>query len=106
VGVGAALLLLGVLVTVIELYGARRWGHFFEVFGRNTLFLYLTAELGMAVLWITEWQGKSTMLWLFERFIEPWAGSKPGGLVYALLFMALVWCVGWWMDRRRIYIRL
>ncbi len=106
VGVGASLLLLAALVTVIDLYGARRWGWFFEIFGRNTLFLYLAAEVGMAVLWITQVQGQSTMLWLFERFVQPWAGSKPGGLLYALLFMGLVWCVGWWLDRRRLYIRL
>ena len=65
-----------------------------------------TFLLCMAVLWITEVQGKSTMMWLFDRFIQPWAGDKPGGLHYALLFMALVWCVGWWLDQRRLYIRL
>lgn len=109
VGCGAALLLLGTLVAVLPVTGRRgtpRWGAFFEVFGRNTLFLYLTAEVGMAVLWITEVQGQPTMQWLFDRFVQPWAGSKPGGLLYALVFMGLVWCVGWWLDRRRIYIRL
>lgn len=103
---GAALGLLAVLVTAIELRGWRRWGGFFEVFGRNTLFLYLTAELAMAVLWLTEVGGKATMLWLYETAFQPWAGDKPGALLYALLFMLAVWSLGWLMDRRRIYIRL
>lgn len=103
---GAALALLATLVAAIELAGWRRGTHVFEVFGRNTLFLYLTAEIGMALLWLTETGGKSTMLWLFETCFQPWAGAKPGGLLYALLFTALVGSLGWVMDRRRIYIRL
>lgn len=106
VGCGAASVLLATLVAVIDLARWRRWTGFFIVFGRNTLVLYLVAELGMAVLWLTEVRGQPSMLSFFEHAIQPWAGAKPGGLLYALLYMLLVWLLGWWMDRRRIYVRL
>lgn len=103
---GAALALLAVLIEVIDKRGWRGWTGFFEVFGRNTLFLYLMSELTMAVMWLTQIDGRDTMLWVYEHGFSTWAGDKPGSLVYALVFMLAWWAVGWVMDRRRIYIRL
>lgn len=103
---GIAVAVLAVLVDVIELRGWRRWTYFFEVFGRNTLFLYLLAEVAMTVLWITEIGGKTAMMWLYERWFSAWAGDKPGSLLFALALMLACWLVGWFMDRRRWYVRL
>ncbi len=103
---GISVALLAFLVDRIQLHGWRRGTHFFEVFGRNTLFLYLSAEVGMAVLWLTEVQGRSTMRWIYETALLPWAGGKPGGLLLALAYTGVIWALGWVMDRRRIYIRL
>lgn len=103
---GIAVAVLAVLVDVIELRGWRRWTYFFEVFGRNTLFLYLLAEVAMTVLWITQIGGKAAMMWLYEHLFSAWAGDKPGSLLFALALMLACWCVGWMMDRRRWYVRL
>lgn len=103
---GISVAVLAALVDRIQLQGWRRGTHFFEVFGRNTLFLYLAAELGMAVLWLTEVGGRSTMRWIYESAFQPWAGDRPGGLLLALAYSGLVWTLGWVMDRHRLYIRL
>lgn len=103
---GAALALLAALVVRFELARAPRWGWFFEIFGRNTLFLYLVAEVAMAVLWLTEVNGQPTMRWVYEMAFRSWLDVKPAGLAFALLFMLACWLVGWLMDRRRIYIKL
>ena len=103
---GIALAVLAVLVDVIELRGCKGWTYFFEVFGRNTLFIYLLAELAMAVLWISQVGTQSTMMWLYQNVFVPWAGEKPGSLVMALVFMLACWFVGWRMDRRGLYVRL
>ncbi len=103
---GIALAVLAVLVDVIEIRRWRGWTYFFEVFGRNTLFIYLLAELAMAVLWISQVGQQSTMMWLYQTWLVPWAGEKPGSLVMALAFMLACWAVGWRMDRRGLYVRL
>lgn len=103
---GIAVAVLAVLVDVIELRGRRGWTYFFEVFGRNTLFLYLLAELAMATLWLWQVEGGSAMVWLYERGFAAWAGAKPGSLLFALVFMLACWVVGWRMDRRGWYVRL
>ncbi|MBL8314634.1 MAG: DUF5009 domain-containing protein [Rubrivivax sp.] len=103
---GIALAVLAVLVDLIELRRWRSWTYFFEVFGRNTLFIYLLAELAMAVLWISQVGQRATMMWLYETWFRPWAGEKPGSLVMALLFMLVCWLVGWRMDSRGLYVRL
>ncbi len=103
---GIALAVLAVLVDVIEIRRWQGWTYFFEVFGRNTLFIYLVAELAMAVLWISQMGQRSTMMWLYESWFLPWAGEKPGSLVMALVFMLTCWFVGWRMDRRGLYVRL
>jgi predicted acyltransferase len=103
---GIAAAVLALLVLAIDLRGWRAGTHFFEVFGRNTLFLYLLAELAMAVLWLTTVDGQATMLWLYEQGFRGWAGDKPGSLLFALAFMLACWAVGWAMDRRGWYVRL
>lgn len=103
---GVATVLLAVLVQRFHLSAAPRWGWFFEIFGRNTLFLYLVAELAMAVLWLTQVGTQSTMQWLYETVFRSWLPDKAAALLFALLFMLACWGVGWVMDRKRLYIKL
>ena len=48
--VGIDLVVLAILICVVPETQERRWTYFFEVFGRNTLAIYLLAELGQIVL--------------------------------------------------------
>jgi predicted acyltransferase len=82
------------------------WTHFFEVFGRNTLVIYLLSEVGQTLLQSIH-IGKQTLFrWLYSVGFAPWAGDKPGSLLYAVAFMLGCWCAGYLMDRKRIYIKL
>jgi predicted acyltransferase len=105
-GAAVDLAVLAMLVAVIDLAGLRRWAGFFEVFGKNTLFLYLLAELAMSVLWLVPVGGQTAFEWVHATAFEPWAGSKPGSLLFALLFMLACWGVGRAMDRRGLYVKL
>lgn len=106
VGVGVDFALLALLVAVIDLAGKRAWTGFFAVFGKNTLFLYLLAELAMSVLWTVPVQGRPAFEWIHATWFEPWAGAKPGSLLFALVFMLGSWWVGRVMDRRGLYVKL
>ena len=104
--IGIDLLLLPVLAWWCDRPGAAGATRFFEVFGRNTLFIYLLSEIGNAVLVLTHVDGQSLFMWLYLHAFRSWAGAANGALLYALAYMIACWLAAWALDRRRIYIRL
>ena len=108
--IGIDLLVLALLVWLIDLRtpasSPPRWTHFFEMFGRNTLFIYLLSEVVSTVLWLTPVGKQPAFEWLYTALFQPWAGIKSGGLAYAIAFMLASWGVAWVMDRRKVYIKL
>jgi len=104
--IGIDVIVLALLVYLIDLRGRRGWARFFEVFGRNALFIYLLAELGMIILGRVTWGGHSGLEGLYFNVFRPLAGDKPGSLLFSLSYMLACWAVAWWLDRRRIYVRL
>ena len=104
--VGIDLVVLAILICIVPEAQERRWTYFFEVFGRNTLAIYLLAELGQIVLQ-TIHVGQITLYeWIWAVGFAPWAGDKPGSLLYSVAYMLGCWGVAYAMDRRRIYIKL
>jgi predicted acyltransferase len=104
--VGIATAGLAVLVYATEMRRSRGWAYFFEVLGRNTLFIYLFSEVVSAIFWLTSVGNEPVFTWLHTVFFKPWAGDKPGGLLYALAFMGGCWLVAYAMDKKKIYIKL
>jgi predicted acyltransferase len=105
--VGLDLLLLGALVAWIERRGRRAGTGFFTVLGKNPLAIYLFSELFVITLQrvrvrpdmgLYDWVGIA----VFQRLVP----GPMGALLCALSYTLLCWALGWWMDRRRIYIRL
>jgi predicted acyltransferase len=104
--IGIDLYVLALLVYVIDMRGSRRWTNFFEVFGKNTLLIYLLSEVGNSIMGLVHVGGSDLFRWLYEAAFRPWAGTRNGALLYALAYMLCWWSVAYAMDRRRIYIRL
>ena len=104
--IGIDLCVLGVLTYIIDIASVRKWTWFFEVFGKNTLFIYLLSEVGSSIFWIAHVGDKALFDWLYLSGFQWWAGDKNGSLVFALVFMMLCWWAGYVMDRKRIYIKL
>lgn len=98
---GMASSLLGVLVWVIDVKGKRGWSRFFEAFGINPLFMYVTGGVLSILLGSTGLHG-----WLYGDVLQPMLGDTAGSLAYALLFVALCWSIGYPLYKRRIYIKI
>jgi predicted acyltransferase len=105
-GIGVDLCLLALLVYVIDVLALRRWTYFFEVFGKNTLFIYLLAEILMSTLWLGHVGKLALFDWLYLNAFQWWAGDKNGSLLFALVFMLGCWQIGYVMDKKQIYIKL
>lgn len=104
--VGIDLAALAILVRIVPQGPGRGWASFFEVFGRNTLVIYLLSEMGEKVLHMIHIDHQPLFGWLYVAAFAPWAGDKPGALLLALAYMLCLWILAYAMDRKRIYVRL
>ena len=113
--VGLDLLILPVIMFVIDQVGERRWTPFFEVFGKNTLVIYILSEvLVIMMYWIPNgayWpvagkpQPASVLSWIYDHLFR-WTGDYTGSFLFGVWVMLTCWLVGYVMDRRKIYIKV
>jgi predicted acyltransferase len=106
--VGIATLLLSIMIYLIEMRGWR-WGtYFFEVFGKNPLFIYVMSGVILKIYFLFRIGEKNENLysWLYNHVFQPAFGDYPGSLLFGIFHVVLLWALGWWMDRRKIYIRV
>jgi predicted acyltransferase len=118
---GLAILTLALCLWLIEARARpaelRGWVRFFEVFGRNPLFVFVLSGLVPRFLGLLRWpvgtdtagatQWTSPLPWLYQTVFAG-IGSDPrlGSLLFAVSQLLLYAAVAWWLDRRRLYIRL
>lgn len=105
---GIDLLLIAALIFIIEMNEdfRGRWTRFFVVFGRNPLFIYLLSELLATIMHMAPVKGQSFFGWINEIFFQAVAPGPIGSLFFAVSFMLLCWGVGWWLDKRKIYVKV
>lgn len=103
--VGLDCIILPAVIYVIEFLNKRSWTPFFEVFGKNPLFVYMLSELGATVLYMIP-VGKLTLGgWLYINVFSI-AGAYTGALLFAIAWMLFCWCAGYILDRKKIYVRV
>ena len=107
---GLASSLLALLIWIIDVKGYRKWSVFFESFGVNPLFMYVLGGV-LGILFGTvsfPWDGGSITIhgFLYKVLLMPVFGETGGSLAYALLFVAINWCIGYQLYKRKIYIKI
>ena len=104
--VGLDCIILSVVIYIIDFWRKTRWTYFFEVFGKNALFIYLLSEVGAIILRaLRVKQGVNLNKWIFDHIFS-FAGMYVGSLLFAIWFMLMCWLAGWLLDKRKIYIRV
>jgi predicted acyltransferase len=108
VTVGIDLILLSFLIYVIDFKQKRGWTSFFTVFGKNPLSIYILSELLIVILFIIPAgsNGESVVEWINRVFYQTVFPGAVGSLLFALTYMMICWCVGKWLDYKKIYIRV
>jgi predicted acyltransferase len=105
--VGIDCCLLATIIYITEFLQRKRWGYFFEIFGKNPLFIYLLSELGATLLWFFS-VGENHVplyMWIYENIFKG-AGPYIGSFLFALSFMLFCWLIGYVLNRNRIYVRV
>lgn len=98
--VGLDCIFLAAIIYVIDFRRITRFSYFFEVFGKNALFIYLLSEI-VAILM----RGAHIYGFIYNHIFK-FAGMYFGSLLFSLWFMFICWLAGWWLDKRKIYIRV
>ena len=107
---GMASSLLALLIWIIDVKGKKRWSLFFESFGINPLFLYVTASILAILLGAIHIRHGTESISLhgalYQLGLEPLFGPTLGSLVYALLFVGVNWLIGYPLYKHKIYIKI
>jgi predicted acyltransferase len=115
---GLAILGLSILIYRIEINNQRgKWTRFFDVFGKNPLFIYFLSGFIPRLLGLVHWvdktdeQGKPVYItplpWFYEHICKPVSDNlKNGSLLYALCIVAFFWAIAYWLNKRKIYIKV
>ncbi|MGZ3911936.1 MAG: acyltransferase family protein [Flavisolibacter sp.] len=105
---GIDLVLLSALVFVIEIREHKgAWTRFFLVFGKNPLFIYLLSELMVTVLFMLPGgSGFNAFGWINHVFYQVIAPGAVGSFLFALTYMLFCWSMGWWLNKKNIYIKV
>jgi len=110
--------ILATMIYAIEVKAMRGWlTQFFVVFGKNALFIFaLSAFLpkGLRLIRIPNGvneKGEPVYLspwnWIYERVYKFIPGApEVGSLVFALTVISFMWLVAYWMDKKKIYIKV
>lgn len=115
---GLAALFIGVMIYYIEGKGVKNsLTRFFDVFGKNPLFIFVLSGFLPKTLALVRWQngvndaGNPTyttpLRWFYTEVCAKFPGpAEYGSFLYALCFLALCWAIAYYMDKKKIYVKV
>lgn len=104
--VGIDCVILSGIIYTVDFLGRTNWTKFFTVFGKNPLFIYLVSELGVSIAdYIHPEPGIRLFPWLYQHIFQH-AGLYLGSLLFAISWMLFCWIIGYYMDKKKIYVRV
>lgn len=103
---GWDLVLIALLMAVIDVMKIKKWTYFFEVFGKNALFIYILAWVIMKLLYLIKIDGSALPSLFYKSGLLSWLADKNASLLFAILYMLLLWAIGLILDKKKIYVKV
>jgi predicted acyltransferase len=116
---GLALLVISLFIYLLEFTNKRgAWSKFFEVFGKNPLFIFVLSGFLPRVIALFRWVDKidpatgkpvyiSPFPWFYQHICKPISADlRNGSLLYALCMIGFYWLIVYILDKRKIYIKV
>jgi predicted acyltransferase len=105
------------MLFVIAVVFANKWTRFFDVFGKNPLFIFVLSGVFPRLMGLiripngvnAEGQPKylSPLSWFYEYICKPVSSNlNNGSLLYAICMIMFMWLIVYWMDKKRIYVKV
>lgn len=115
---GLCMIALGMFIHLLEFKNANgMWSRFFEVFGKNPLFIFVLSGFLPRVLALLRWVDhvdennekvySSALPWFYEHVCKNIAADlRVGSLLYAVIFIAFFGVIAYILDKKKIYIKV
>lgn len=115
---GLAILSLGLLIYAIEFKNSKSgWTHFFNVFGKNPLFIFVLSGILPRIIGLFRWATNthpdgsteyiSLLPWFYHRICKPIAADERiGSLVYAVTLICFYWLIVYLLHKKKVYIKV
>ena len=115
---GLATITLGMFIFLLEFKNAKgKWSHFFDVFGKNPLFIFVLSGFLPRVLalvrWVDHTDEKGTPIytsafpWFYEHVCKNVNSDlRIGSFIYALCFITFMFSLAYLLDKKKIYIKV
>ena len=106
---GLDLVIISALIYILEMrkWNPIRWSGFFQIFGKNPLFIYVLSELLYVVLvMLYVGQKENVYNYINRTIFQSIAPGAFGSLVFAICYMLVCWSIGWWLNKRKIYVKV
>jgi len=104
--VGLDCLILSAVIYLIDFQNKKgQWTTFFETVGKNPLPVYLLSELLIIAFYVIQIGDKPLWNWLFVNIFSL-ASPYVGSLIQAITYMLICWSFGYWLNKKKIYIRV
>lgn len=103
--VGVNVLLLMVIHQFTLYKATPMWARFFEVMGKNALFLYVVSECLVSILYTLPVNGDSAYYWLYEQLFAHWLPPHWASCGFACTMLAGCWLVTYGMHVKRWYVK-
>jgi predicted acyltransferase len=115
---GLAIITIGVMIYWIEFKDVKGWwSKFFDVFGKNPLFIFVLSGFLPRLLALARWvdyideSGKkiytSLLPWFYNNICKNISSDlRIGSLLYAIAMIAFYWSIVYIMDKKKVYIKV
>ena len=119
---GLAILSIGVMIHLLEFRNAKgAWSRFFDVFGKNPLFIFVLAGFIPRILALVKWtdhtgnDGKpvyiTPLAWFYKYVCKPFGelftpDPRFGSMIYAICMIIFYWLIVYILDKKKIYIKV
>jgi predicted acyltransferase len=115
---GLGIQVLCIVMYLIEFRSAKgAWSRFFDVFGKNPLFIFVLSGFLPRLLalfrWVDHTDDKGSPVytnafaWFYEHICKQLPGRpENGSLLYAVSMIMFFWAICYLLDKKKIYIRV
>ncbi|MCG9971975.1 acyltransferase family protein [Christiangramia crocea] len=100
------LLILAFLILITDILRFKKGVYFFEVFGRNPLFIYILSGVIIQIVSLISFGELSLKTIIYQDIFLAGLGPYTASLLFALSYMFILWLIGLWMDKRSVYIKV
>ena len=114
---GLAIITIATMIYMIEFKNIKGGlSRFFDVFGKNALFVFALSAFLPKILWLIRIpnglkDGKPVYTdpwhWFYLKVCAKIPGDpKIGSLAFAICFIIFMWAICYWMDKKKIYVKV